>query len=155
MTKPGTRAKAGAPGVSVDRLQRLLKRKQFLAVAAVRQSGASPGVIVQGRRRKAADLGDVPRVGYTASKKVGNAVARNRAKRRLRAAAALVLADLAQPQHDYVLIARQGTLTRPWADLLADLRHTLKRLAPRPAGTKSKSESAHSGLPPQPAPESA
>jgi ribonuclease P protein component len=139
------RPKAGAPGIGIERLQRLLTRRDFLAVASVRQSGASPGVVVQSRRRKPDGVSDVPRVGYTASKKVGNAVARSRAKRRLRAAAALVLPDLVRPQHDYVLIARQGTLTRPWADLLADLRHTLKRLAPRATKVDSvKAEPAKS-----------
>jgi len=65
------------------------------------------------------------RVGFTASRKVGNAVARNRAKRRLRAAAQAVLPSQARPCTDYVLVARPGTLTRPFADLLKDLAQTL------------------------------
>ncbi len=137
MTPPKPRAKAGAPGVPATRLERLLRRKQFLAVAAARHSAAAPGLVLQARKRKGVlpdqVSGDTPRLGYTASKKVGNAVARNRAKRRLRAAAALVLAEAALPLHDYVLVARQATVDRPWSDLLSDLRQTLKRLAPRPA----------------------
>jgi len=66
------------------------------------------------------------RVGFTASKKVGNAVARNRAKRRLRAAAAAVLPVSAVECTDYVLIARVQTLTRPYARLLEDLAGALK-----------------------------
>lgn len=61
------------------------------------------------------------RVGFTASRKVGNAVARNRAKRRLRAAAAEILSDLGQERIDYVLIARGQTLLRPYDLLLSDL----------------------------------
>jgi ribonuclease P protein component len=61
------------------------------------------------------------RVGFTASRKVGNAVARNRAKRRLRAAAAAVLPLHGREGHDYVLVARTATLTRAFADLLNDL----------------------------------
>jgi len=61
------------------------------------------------------------RVGYTASRKIGGAVQRNRAKRRLRAAAASVLPLYGRGGNDYVLVARPGTLTRPFAGLLDDL----------------------------------
>ncbi len=60
--------------------------------------------------------------------KVGNAVVRNRARRRLRAAAACVLPLHAEPAHDYVLIARAGTLQRRFTDLVADLEAGLRRL---------------------------
>ena len=66
------------------------------------------------------------RVGYTVTKKIGNAVARNRIKRRFRAAAREVLPGLAEPGHDYVLIARPTALDRPWTALLDDLRRALK-----------------------------
>jgi ribonuclease P protein component len=65
------------------------------------------------------------RVGFTASRKVGNAVARNRAKRRLRAAAAAVLPLHGREGHDYVLVARTATLTRGFAELLNDLSGAL------------------------------
>ncbi len=91
------------------------------------------------------------RVGFTASRKVGKAVARNRARRRLRAAAAQILPEIGQPGHDYVLVARTGTLTRRYADLVADLRAALASLdnegaqprpnagrRRRPAGQRSK-----------------
>lgn len=61
------------------------------------------------------------RVGFTATKKLGNAVTRNRAKRRLRAAAAQVLGEMGRQAHDYVLVARPGTLDRPFAQLTQDL----------------------------------
>ncbi|MBB6252415.1 ribonuclease P protein component [Nitrospirillum iridis] len=68
------------------------------------------------------------RVGFTASKKVGNAVKRNRARRRLRAAVRAVLAVHGKPNNDFVVIARGETVTRRYADLLADLTLALKKL---------------------------
>ena len=65
------------------------------------------------------------RVGFTASRKVGNAVIRNRAKRRLRAAASQLLPLLGRVGHDYVLVARGTTVARPFADLLADVTRAL------------------------------
>ena len=66
------------------------------------------------------------RIGFTASKKIGNAVARNRAKRRLRAAARELLPLLGRPGHDYVLVARGTTVARPFAALLSDITTALK-----------------------------
>jgi ribonuclease P protein component len=75
------------------------------------------------------------RVGFTASRKIGNAVARNRAKRRLRAAAAALLPLYGREGHDYVLVARAETLRRPFASLKEDLAASLEavhvRLAER------------------------
>jgi len=69
------------------------------------------------------------RIGFTCSKKVGSAVARNRAKRRLREIARLALPQGGRPGWDYVLIGRAGvTATRPFDDLLSDLRAALSRL---------------------------
>lgn len=66
------------------------------------------------------------RVGFTASKKVGNAVVRNRAKRRLRAAASQLLPLLGREGHDYVLVARGTTVARPFPALLSDITTALK-----------------------------
>jgi ribonuclease P protein component len=68
------------------------------------------------------------RVGFTASRKVGNAVIRNRAKRRLRAAAAEVLGRDGRQGTDYVLIARAGTGERPYAELIGDLAAALRQV---------------------------
>jgi len=66
------------------------------------------------------------RVGFTASKKIGNAVVRNRAKRRLRAAASQLLPLLGRPGHDYVLVARGTAAARPFPALLSDITTALK-----------------------------
>jgi ribonuclease P protein component len=65
------------------------------------------------------------RVGFTATKKLGGAVERNRAKRRLRAAAAALLPLYGLEGTDYVLVARAGTLVRPFAQILEDLAASL------------------------------
>ena len=66
------------------------------------------------------------RVGFTASKKIGNAVMRNRAKRRLRAAARELLPLLGRVGHDYVLVARGSCVARPFPALLSDITTALK-----------------------------
>jgi ribonuclease P protein component len=104
---------------------RLTRRAEFLKVASGRRKSVAPGLILQALPQQPdAAL----RVGYTASRKVGNAVARNRARRRLRAAAAQILTAHAAAGHDYVVIARRETLMRPFGDLLGDLAAGLKRL---------------------------
>ncbi len=121
-------ANAGAampPAVSV-RPEILRKRADFLRAARGRRQ-AMPGFVLQGIAR--GDESGAIRVGFTCSKKVGNAVARNRAKRRLREIARHVLPAAGRPGWDYVLIGRrEATAARPFADLLADLETALTRL---------------------------
>ncbi len=86
-------------------------------------------MMVQARDRRDGD--GMVRVGFTCSKKVGNAVARNRAKRRLRAAAHEVLSKCGQKGWDYVLIGRADvTAERPFEALKGDLVYALKKLHP-------------------------
>ena len=101
-------------------------RPEFLRTASARRQGAG-GFLVQARFR--ADGKPGVQVGFTASKKIGNAVFRNRAKRRLREVARAVLPQMAQPGWDYVLVARPGvTVDRPFAQLLIDLETALRAI---------------------------
>jgi ribonuclease P protein component len=106
-----------------------LKRRQDFVAAARALSEATPGMVVQARNRLDADG---PRVGFTCSKKIGNAVARNRARRRMREIVRLNLGDDVQAGFDYVLIGRMATATRNFADLQKDFSSALKRLHRRP-----------------------
>ncbi|MEM6482686.1 MAG: ribonuclease P protein component, partial [Pseudomonadota bacterium] len=102
----------------------LKKRADFLAAARGRKS-VLPSMIVQARARN--DDSGACRVGYTCSKRVGNAVTRNRAKRRLRAAAHEIISVHGKPGWDYVLIGRaSGTVSLPFSALLHDLSRAVE-----------------------------
>ena len=79
------------------------------------------------------------RVGFTVSRRVGNAVARNRVRRRLREIARMIIPAQARPDLDYVLVGRQAALSRDFAALRQDLVEALKRLkalvGPTPGAT--------------------
>ena len=105
-------------------IPRLKVRAEFLAASKAPWQ-ARPGVVVQAKPRDY----DAIKVGFTATKKVGNAVVRNRAKRRLREAAERMIPQFGKPGHDYVLVARAGTVSRDWQALLDDVKAALIRLA--------------------------
>lgn len=122
-------APAAPPAASVCVLA---KRSEFLKAASARRQGTG-SFLLQARNRH--DDSAQVRIGFTASKKIGNAVFRNRAKRRLRAIARDLLPRLARPGWDYVLVARPGaTVDRPFADLQRDLETALASVhaPPRP-----------------------
>lgn len=108
--------------VTLDRLRR---RGDFLRVARGAK-WATSGLILQAAPNP--DRSAAPRLGFTVSRKVGGAVERNRARRRLREAARLVMPARARPAIDYVLIGRHTTLSRPWAELVHDLETALSRI---------------------------
>ncbi len=87
---------------------------------------SSEGFALQALARE--DGGPV-RVGYTATRKLGNAVVRNRTRRRLREATRLVLAERPRIGFDLVLIGRPATRTLPFVRLRADFAQALDRLA--------------------------
>jgi ribonuclease P protein component len=106
---------------------RLKRRADFLRVADARRKWAAPGLILQVSSQPEPDAAFPVRVGFTASRKVGNAVMRNRARRRLKAVVAELVGRNTKPGHDLVLIARTATCTCPFQDLRRDLLQGLKR----------------------------
>ena len=111
-------------------ITRLKRRRDFVSITRRGQKWATPGLILQSHRRKDAETTsrDGIRVGFTVTKKVGNAVIRNRARRRLKAVAGDVIATHGQDLFDYVLIGRASTLKRPYALLVSDLKTAMQRL---------------------------
>lgn len=129
---PSPAAGSGALPAASARLPVLKKRASFLAAARARRVPTA-GFLLQARERP---LQEAPvagtagiRVGFTCSKKLGNAVTRNRAKRRLRALARELLPELGRPGWDYVLIGKPGaTVARPFELLKSDLRAAMGRI---------------------------
>ena len=114
--------------------EQLRRRADFLAAATGAKAHAT-GFVLQSR-----DRGDQapPRVGYTVSKKVGNAVERNRVRRRLREIVRLSAASRLRAGHDYVLIGRRAALNLPFARMTEDFEGALRKVH---AGRSGKMES--------------
>jgi len=106
-------------------LGRMLKRADFLAANKAKRF-ATPGFVLL--RRDRADGDDTIRLGITVTKKVGNAVIRNRIKRRFRELARASLPLLGTPGADYVMIGRAGGIERDFQALAADLERAVRRL---------------------------
>ena len=133
----------GPPAVQIVRLK---IRPQFLKIAAKGKKTVRPTLVLQALRLSPADQAKAKRLarathgecalylGFTASKKVGNAVARNRAKRRLTAVSRDMLPTLGQPGWAYVAIARAAGVTAPFSQIEADFKSALGALA-QPQGS--------------------
>ena len=112
-------------------MERLRQRADFLAAATGIKVPAAAFVL---QARKRADDGPV-RLGFTVSKKVGNAVERNRVRRRLREIVRLSGDTTMQRGHDYVLVGRRAALTVPYARIAQDFEGALRRLQAGRLGT--------------------
>lgn len=122
-----TTPKAGYQDISY--VARLPKRSDFLRIAAQKRRWAAPGLVLQvAPRPEDATIRDGEiRVGFTATRKVGGAVKRNRSRRRLRAAVNQVITRSARNDCDYVVIVRAATAARPFDKLVSDLEVALKK----------------------------
>ncbi len=118
---------------SAKPVERLKKRPQFLHVAKGAKA-VMPGLILQARRRPdGPDTSSEPasgaiRIGFTATRKIGNAVVRNRTKRRLREAARRIMPLYGRDGFDYVLVGRAATPAREFAALCDDLKKALGKI---------------------------
>lgn len=124
-----------------------MRRREFLAAAASPYRWVAPAFVLQagprpsaGDRNGDSDGGAEIGLGFTASRRIGNAVARNRARRRLREAARQALPGAAEPGYDYVIIARPAVLTCPFDRLLGDLGTAFARVTRRRAGRRARRE---------------
>jgi len=108
----------------VGKSGRLTRRAEFLRVASKGKKAAIGGVVLQALPRP--DTGPA-RLGFTVTKKVGNAVVRNRTRRRLKEAARLLLAARPVTGVDLVLIGRDSTRKRDFITLQGDIRRALER----------------------------
>ena len=99
-------------------------RAGFVAARSKGKKALSRGLVIQASENEASYW----RVGLTATKKIGNAVTRNRARRRMRALARSYLAPVAEPGTDYVLIARYDTVTADWQDMAKGLQKAIRYL---------------------------
>ncbi len=117
----------------VPKLERIKKRPDYLAVASSRRKWVTPNFIIQYKPAKGDQKSDQKsdrraRVGFTVTKKVGNAVVRNRCKRRLKEVARDAFAELGKVGCDYVIIGRSGSFNAPFEKLIKDMRWALEKL---------------------------
>jgi ribonuclease P protein component len=126
-------------------MPRLKKRGEFVRAANSGVHASTTGIVLQAFKRDEPDSGRPARIGFTTSKKVGKAVQRNRARRRLRTLAEAILAPVARSGFDYVLVGRTSTVNREFLDLADDLRraielvHSGRSRSKRPRRTHSAS----------------
>jgi ribonuclease P protein component len=126
----------GDPPITIERIK---IRADFLRAAGGRKHG-TPAFLLQMTLMKE-PRARIARVGYTVTKKLGNAVIRNRARRRLKEAARRVLPLYARPGSDYVLVGRAEALTRPFSLLMDDLKAALAKIHRESGGKRAQPES--------------
>lgn len=148
MAASGCRPKTATPDLpsrpasrDVVKVSRLVKRADFLRLAKGRRYSTT-GLVLQ-MQPAPVETGGL-RIGFTATKKLGNAVVRNRVKRRLREVARLVMPLFAQTGCDYVLIGREATASRVFLALTEDLKLALSKVhtVKAPAGRSNKADEA-------------
>lgn len=106
------------------RVPTLKKRSDFLRLRAGKRF-STKSLILETKASETNAKTAISRVGYTVTKKVGNAVIRNRIRRRLREVVSKTFPDKSLPNYDYVIIGKYGALTRNFASILKDLEQAL------------------------------
>ena len=134
----------------IPTLRTLKSRPEFLAVRGGKRS-STPAFLIEMRERPE-PVREVSgaRFGFTITKKIGNAVTRNRIRRRLKAAFAAKAAELARPTCDYVIVARIAALDRPFALLLEDVARAFASLHDSAKRSRTNNERSPSRRTPAP-----
>lgn len=130
MTAPGSTDTGAAP------VGRLKRRSEFIRARRGR-SWRTASLVLQARGARG---GGPARFGFTATRKLGSAVRRNRARRRLKEAVRRLPPQDLRPGYDYVVIARQGTLTRTFADIVKELQTALRKVHETDPGARAQGE---------------
>jgi ribonuclease P protein component len=115
--------------MALDEIKRLKKRRDFLRVAKTKQSIVKRAFVLQYTKSKVEPLDDKlleARLGFTVSKRVGNAVERNRVRRRLKEASRIIFPKYGIPNYDYVLIGRKNALFMDFKTIEKTLKKSLK-----------------------------
>jgi ribonuclease P protein component len=113
-------------GPAAGTLGRLKRRAEFQRVARGRRKAVEAFTLQAARREDCGNAPAAARVGFTVTRKVGNAVVRNRIRRRLKEALRAARPLEADADHDYVLMARREALARSFAAIVEDLRHAFR-----------------------------
>jgi ribonuclease P protein component len=145
------------PVAQMASIERLRRRADFLRAARSGRKVAMRSLVLQARRRDENETGtlqdDPVRIGFTVSRKVGNAVERNRVRRRLREAVREVVRVPAgspvHSGHDYVVIGRRAALTTPFARILTDLETAFRKIHGPKAHGRTPNETQHDKAPDQ------
>lgn len=129
--------KNGGGAFSTECFGRLRRRAEFQRVARGRRKALDAFTLQTVRRHADQEGPGCPRVGFTVTRKIGNAVVRNRVRRRLKEALRAARPLEVEADHDYVLIARRDALARSFAALVEDLRHAFRAIG-RKAGSRNE-----------------
>ncbi len=106
------------------KIESLKKRSEFVRLNGSKNRVSAKSLVLQVSHNDT-ESKDTVRLGFTATKKLGNAAIRNRIKRRLRAAARIALPSLSTASYDYVIIGRNSALDRDFGDIVKDLKYAL------------------------------
>jgi len=126
-------------------MERLKRRTDFRAAAQAAAKGAKASgnaFVLQARER---GLSGPPRIGFTVSRQVGNAVERNRVRRRLREMVRLAPPKTLCAGHDYVLVGRRAALAAPFSDMVKQFATALRRVHGAGGATKATPHGADTG----------